>query len=241
MITSPRSTGATAVGITLAPGPGRITALLVAGLPLVVILVIGVVTASGGGTPSGYGGLPGSGGLSGVTPAQSAAGPTPAADGADQTPAGVQGDSYSASPGSASPGSAFGAVTPTAADGPGSVPATVPVSVPGSVPATSASVSASPVVTGPAGTVTAAYAAVNRRDYATAYALGLDVSGEPYATFVQGFSGTAHDALTIVGVAGGTVTVTLAATNKDGSEQTFAGTYTVSDGHITGADMEQTG
>jgi hypothetical protein len=89
--------------------------------------------------------------------------------------------------------------------------------------------------------VRAAYDAVNRHDYKTAYSLGLATSGQSYASFARGYQGTASVTLTIVGVEGDTVTVALTAVQKDGSEQKYDGTYTVSGGQITGAQIKSTG
>jgi hypothetical protein len=88
--------------------------------------------------------------------------------------------------------------------------------------------------------VLAAYAAINRHDYRTAYSIGLGVAGQSYSSYVAGYQSTAHVDVTITGVEGDTVGVTLAATQTNGSTKTFAGTYTVSGGHITGAQIQPT-
>lgn len=84
------------------------------------------------------------------------------------------------------------------------------------------------------------YAAINSRDYATAWRLGGDHFAASYAAFVQGFAGTDHDILQVVGVTGETVRVDLTAYQSDGSSQHFSGTYTVSGSTIVDASIQQT-
>lgn len=93
----------------------------------------------------------------------------------------------------------------------------------------------------PAGVVEAYFAAINAGEYSQAWALGGDNLGQSYAQFAAGFAGTAEDSVEIVAVHGDTVTVDLTANNNDGSQQTFAGTYTVRGNQITGASVVQTG
>jgi hypothetical protein len=209
-----------AAGITLAPGPGRVAALMVVGVPLLIIMVIGVVTKGGGGGTPGYGGLPAGGYSQPVTTTQ-------ASDSQDPAPPVAEGVSYSSSPVSSPVVSSPVVSSPV-------------VSSPAAV-TPSATDTATDAASGPAATVRAAYEAVNRHDYAAAYALGLGTPGQSYASFLAGYQGTASVALTITGVDGDTVTVTLTATQEDGSQQTYGGTYTVSDGHILSAQIQQTG
>jgi hypothetical protein len=212
-----------AAGITLAPGPGRVAALMLVGVPLLIIMVIGFVTKGGGGGTPGYSGLPAGGYSQTVTTTQ-------ASDIQDPAQPAAEGVSYSSSPISSPAASSPvvsspAAVTPSATDTASAAPAS-PVS------ATASS---------PAATVQAAYEAVNRHDYAAAYALGLGTPGQSYTSFVAGYQGTASVALTVTGAEGDTVTVTLTATQEDGSQQTYGGTYTVSDGHIVSAQIQQVG
>ena len=93
---------------------------------------------------------------------------------------------------------------------------------------------------GPAGTVKAYIAAINRHDYAAAWNLGGRNGPASYPEFVQGFSATARDTLTIVSVSGDVVTVQLSAVQTSGAVMTFQGTYTVQDGVITGSAIKQT-
>lgn len=87
-----------------------------------------------------------------------------------------------------------------------------------------------------AATVVADYfAAINARDYATAWALGGKNVSSSYASFVQGFAGTAQDSIQILNATPSTATVALDAVQTDGSVRSFEGTYTVTSGVITGA------
>ena len=85
------------------------------------------------------------------------------------------------------------------------------------------------------------YAAINSHDYSRAWALGGKNLGQSYAEFTTGFRDTEVDSVEIVSTHGHTVSVYLTADNYDGSQQTFAGSYTVSGGQITGASISQTG
>jgi serine/threonine protein kinase len=94
---------------------------------------------------------------------------------------------------------------------------------------------------GPAATVRAYFAAINAHDYAKAWELGGKNTGSSYSSFVNGFDGTARDKVTVLSVAGRVVSVDLAATQTDGSVQSYQGTYTVTGGVITQSHIEQTG
>jgi hypothetical protein len=101
------------------------------------------------------------------------------------------------------------------------------------------SASPSPSATGPAAVVLAAYADINRHDYQGAYNLGLAQNGQSYSTFAQGYSTTQSDTVTVTGVSGDVVSVSLLAVSTDGTQRTYSGTYTVSGGSITGASLQQ--
>ena len=98
-------------------------------------------------------------------------------------------------------------------------------------------------------TVTAYFDAINRHDYPGAYRLlGADLQGgQSLDQFAAGFATTAHDAVTIVGVApeGGdlAVSMVLIATQTDGSVRSFSGRYLigVESGSIVvvGADVHE--
>ena len=91
----------------------------------------------------------------------------------------------------------------------------------------------------PTDTVRAYIAAINGHRYARAWHLGGRNTGGSYASFVNGFAGTAKDTLTIVSVSGDVVTARLSAKQTDGSVDTYQGTYTVHHGVIVGADVAQ--
>jgi hypothetical protein len=131
----------------------------------------------------------------------------------------------------AAPSSGPPAGTPTSA-GPASSPAPLPQTPNPESPGPPSA---------PAGVVQAYFAAINKRDYSTAWQLGGSSLGGSYAAFVQGFSTTAKDTVTILLSSGNVVTVRLVAEQTDGSTKTFAGTYTVTDGIITSSNVQQTG
>ena len=112
-------------------------------------------------------------------------------------------------------------------------------------PTPSATGSAGSAGSGPAAVVQAYYAAINNHDCGKAWSLGGDnisaASGQTYQQFCQGFSTTSRDVLTVEGVAGDTVTVSVLAEQTNGSSQTFQGSYVVSDGVIDSASVQQSG
>jgi hypothetical protein len=83
------------------------------------------------------------------------------------------------------------------------------------------------------------FADINEGRYLAAWKLTPEA--EPYVKFKAGFAGTAHDAVTIESVAGSVVTVKLAATQDDGTVRTYQGTYTVTNGVISSADVLRVG
>ncbi|WP_410602197.1 hypothetical protein [Amycolatopsis sp. lyj-90] len=90
-------------------------------------------------------------------------------------------------------------------------------------------------------TVIAYYDAINRRDFLTAWNLGGQrlAKGGTYASYAKGYATTSWAALTVTSVSGNTVYVDLSARQTDGSLRTFSGSYTVSGGAITGANMKR--
>jgi hypothetical protein len=100
--------------------------------------------------------------------------------------------------------------------------------------------SPSPSATGPAAVVLAYFAAIDQRDFETAWGLGGDNLGESYAGFVNQFSNTEQDTVTVTSVDGDAVSADLVAQNDNGTTQDFAGTYTVTNGAITTFDVQQT-
>ncbi|MER7693759.1 protein kinase [Streptomyces sp. NPDC097610] len=82
------------------------------------------------------------------------------------------------------------------------------------------------------------FAAINARDYARAWDLGGKNLGGSYDSYVKGFSTTVSDTVTIESVSGDTVAVRLDALQTDGTHKFFAGTYTVRNGTIVAADVQ---
>lgn len=92
---------------------------------------------------------------------------------------------------------------------------------------------------GPEATVTAYFDAINNRDFAAAWELGGKNLDQDYDSFVAGFGTTQRDDVTVTGTSGDDVSVTVVAWETDGTQTTFEGTYTVSGGVITSADMRE--
>ncbi len=90
-------------------------------------------------------------------------------------------------------------------------------------------------------TVIAYYDALNRGDFPTAWNLGGQrlAKGGTLASYAKGFATTSWAAVTVTSVSGKTVYVDLSARQTDGSLRTFSGSYTVSGGAITGANMKR--
>ncbi|MEU3239034.1 hypothetical protein ACFYNH_29665 [Streptomyces anthocyanicus] len=206
-----------APGLALTPGPVRNQALTVIAVPFVLIVVLAVVLATTGpddGAPA-TDGLYGSGALpdwgSGTTD-----------DGT--TDDGTSGDgTYDNDPygdGTADETPTDDTTTDTATDD----TATEDTTADGS---------------GPEATVTAYFDAINNRDFAAAWELGGKNLDQDYDSFVAGFGTTQRDDVTVTGTSGDDVSVTVVAWETDGTQTTFEGTYTVSGGVITSADMRE--
>ncbi|MEU9693097.1 hypothetical protein [Amycolatopsis japonica] len=90
-------------------------------------------------------------------------------------------------------------------------------------------------------TVIAFYDAINRRDFLTAWNLGGQrlAKGGTFASWSSGYATTSWAAVTVRSVSGNTVYVDLSARQTDGSLRTFSGSYTVSGGVITAANMKR--
>ncbi|MEU3828397.1 hypothetical protein AB0F36_24235 [Streptomyces sp. NPDC029080] len=201
-----------------AGGRERTYALLIGGVPFLLILLMGIVPhldpddGGGSGVPSydGRGGY--SGGYSGGYDLSTPDVPTPDASTAY----------YTTEPSEPAYGTD---ATDTAA---------VPTDTAGTEPSDG-------TTTGPDGTVDRFFDAINERDYQTAWDLGgrnLDVS---YSSFVSGYATTERDEVTVDSVDGETVWVHLLARQTDGTQKSYSGRYTVVDGVITGASMTPTG
>jgi serine/threonine protein kinase len=94
-----------------------------------------------------------------------------------------------------------------------------------------------PPVVGPAKVVREFFTDINLGRYFRAWELTTKTT--PYATFAAGYAGTEHDALTIESVSGNVVTARLAAEQDDGTIKLYEGTYTVTNGVISSADVRQ--
>jgi hypothetical protein len=88
------------------------------------------------------------------------------------------------------------------------------------------------------------YQDINSHDYASAWAMGGSNlnGGTGYDAWVAGYATTSWDSLSTWQYYPGSnaVQVTITATETDGSVRTYAGSYTVSNGVITGGNLEQT-
>jgi hypothetical protein len=93
--------------------------------------------------------------------------------------------------------------------------------------------------TDPAAVVEQYYDAINQQDYQTAWNLGGDNINSDYTSFVNGFQDTASVNLTISGVNGDTVYVSLQSQQTDGTTTYYSGTYTVDDGTIQSGSLQQ--
>ncbi|MFD3427284.1 hypothetical protein [Nocardia fluminea] len=93
--------------------------------------------------------------------------------------------------------------------------------------------------TGPEATVLDYFAAVNRRDYSTAWALGGRNLDTDFGHFAGGFATTDQVRVTIFGVDGNQVHTSLDAVQTDGRRKAFTGFYEVRDGVIVAARMRE--
>lgn len=197
----------------LAPAPGRIRnqALIVIGAPFLLVVALIVVLGTAGGSDS----VSPSGGFDGGTLGGAFTG-DPFGDGTNDD--GTDGDEpYTDDPYTDTPYTDEPAQSQEA-DASDTTPAA-----------------------GPEATVTAYFEAINDRDFTTAWDLGGKNLDQDYDHFVAGFDTTESDELTVHGTAGETVYVTFTARQTDGSEQTYDGSYTVRDGLIVSAVVQERG
>ncbi|CAL9538167.1 hypothetical protein [Streptomyces sp. enrichment culture] len=221
-----------APGLALTPGPLRNQAMTVIAIPFVLIVVLAVVLATNGpddGAPA-TDGLYGSGALpdwgSGTTDdGTSDDGTSPDGTYGDDP---YEDDTYD--------GGTYG----DDPYGDGTTDDTATDDATTDDPATDgATDDATTDETGPEATVTAYFDAINNRDFAAAWELGGKNLDQDYDSFVAGFATTQRDDLTVTGTSGDDVSVTVVAWETDGTQTTFEGTYTVSGGVITSADMRE--
>ncbi|MET8563251.1 hypothetical protein ABZV75_22650 [Streptomyces flaveolus] len=203
-----------------AGGRERTYALLIGGVPFLLILLMGIAShlgpkdGGGPGTPS----IDGSGYSGGYSSGYSG---------------GYSGGSDPSSPNTPAPDTSTAYETPTWASTDSADP-TDTASSPAGTESTEAA-------DGPAGTVTRFFEAINEHDYRTAWDLGGKNLDASYTSFVSGFATTERDDVTIESVQGGTVWVDLLARQTDGTQKSYSGRYTVVDGVITDASMKPTG
>ncbi|MGW2460099.1 hypothetical protein HKX69_07900 [Streptomyces argyrophyllae] len=199
-----------------AGGRERTYALLIGGVPFLLILLTGIAShlgsqdGGGPGTPSVYG--------SGYSGGYSD---------------GYSGGSGPSSPDTPAPDTSTAYETPTWPSTDGADP-TDTASSPAGTESTETADS-------PAGTVTRFFEAINERDYQTAWDLGGKNLDASYTSFVSGFATTERDDVTIESAQGETVWVDLLARQTDGTQKSYSGRYTVVDGVITDASMNPTG
>jgi hypothetical protein len=109
-------------------------------------------------------------------------------------------------------------------------------------PSASAPSAASPSgANSPAAVVEAYFAAIDAENYEEAWTLGGENLGESYTQFAAGFANTATDSVEVLSTSGSVVTIDLTATQTDGTQQQFTGTYTVTGHAITSASVTRTG
>ena len=121
---------------------------------------------------------------------------------------------------------------------PSSSPSSTGAATPPPAPTATAPPPATTSTNSPQAVVEQYFAAITARNYALAWALGgKNIEGGSYNQFVQGFATTSSDSVTIVSTSGDTVTITLDATQTDGTHKFFAGTYTVKNGVIVAANV----
>ncbi|MFF0590968.1 hypothetical protein ACFYWD_33940 [Streptomyces sp. NPDC003781] len=217
-----------APGLALTPGPLRNQAMIVIAIPFVLIVVLAVVLAANGpddGAPS-TDGLYGSGALpdwgSGTTDdGTSDDGTSPDGTYGDDP---YEDDTYD--------GGTYG-------DDPYGDGTTDDTATDDATTDDTATDDATMDETGPEATVTAYFDAINNRDFAAAWELGGKNLDQDYDSFVAGFATTQRDDVTVTGTSGDDVSVTVVAWETDGTQTTYEGTYTVSGGVITSADMRE--
>ncbi|MGV9984464.1 hypothetical protein [Streptomyces olivaceus] len=215
-----------APGLALTPGHVRNQAMTVVAIPFVLIVVLAVVLATAGDDEApGTGGLYGNSSLPGWDSGTDD-GTVPDGSG------GLTGEGAWPDDGTTD---GTGTDDPTAGDAPETSGEDTPADSPYADPNDDAYADED----GPAATVTAYFDAINERDFPTAWELGGRNLDEDYDHFVAGFDTTESDELTVVGTTGEDVSVTFVARQTDGSQQAFDGTYTVRDGVIVDAAVQE--
>ncbi|MFB6553640.1 hypothetical protein [Streptomyces sp. NPDC056405] len=231
-----------APGLALAPGPVRNQALTVIAIPFVLIVVLAVVLATTGrddGAPA-TDGLYGSGALPDWVDGTDDDGTNPDGLGGQDTSPWDDGTTDEPTDGTYDDRTYDGTTDAplddttddTATDGTATGDAT-------DDPADSPFTDGDGDGNGPEATVTAYFEAINNRDFQAAWELGGKNLDADYDHFVAGFETTERDEVTVTGTTGDEVSLTVVAWETDGSRTTYEGTYTVTDGVITSADMRE--
>jgi len=130
---------------------------------------------------------------------------------------------------------------PPSTTGPTPAPSTTPPSAPSAVPAP-APVTTQPQITNPWAVVSAYYGDIESGNYAQAWSLlspSMQAQLGPYNAWVAGYQTTQNTTLSELGLSGGTVTVSISATETDGTRRSYTGYYTVDNGKITSARITQ--
>ncbi|WEO95587.1 hypothetical protein A6P39_017020 [Streptomyces sp. FXJ1.172] len=210
-----------------AAGQERTYALIIAGVPLLLILLTGVLPQLGSGSGGSTGtSVTGSGGYSYQPSLTDPAAPGISAPDISTPDISTTATSttYGTDPQAPAPGTEATGLSPSPAD----------------TQATD-SASGTPGAGDPASTVTRYFAAINNRDFHTAWDLGGKNLDSSYSSFVSGFEGTERDDVTVGTVDGTAVSVSLVAQQTDGTQKSYSGRYTVVDGVITAASITPAG
>jgi hypothetical protein len=211
------------VGLVPGAGPARLWGLAVVGVPLLVIILIGLVAgpsgSSGSAAPDGRGS--GSGTSAGDTSLGAALLPS-------WTPR------NGPEPSTTAPADApFLPDTTGPAD-------TDPATATPQDQATVTGTGEPTAFTGAQAVVAAYFDAINNRDYQAAWNLGGSNFADDYDQFVAGFSTTDSDAVTFLSVQQDVVRVYFQAWQDDGTADSYNATFTVSGGKITGGKVTPT-
>ncbi|MGX9890324.1 hypothetical protein [Streptomyces sp. NPDC002276] len=194
-------------GLIPPAGAARTWGLTVLGVPLVIVLLLGLVDGA-------Y-----SGGGGGAQAAQPWSPPTTSLSSYTYT------DAPSVVP------TPYGASDPTSVPTPTDTDTDIDTVTPTPTPTPTDEVTPA---ADPETAVTAYFAAINNHEYQTAWDLGGKNLGDPdYDAFVAGYATTERDSISQVSVQGTVVTLVLNALQTDGTSHSYHATYTVLDGVIT--------
>lgn len=212
-------------GLIPPAGSARTWGLTVIGVPLLLILLLGLVDGS---TQDGSGSTGDPGPFTGLgTGSQSQPEASPATPYTDPVAPDTYGTSDTATTsGTTEPGD-IGDLFGTSPDHATATGTETPTST-------------STATAGPEAVVTAYFAAINNRDYQTAWDLGGKNLHTDYASFASGFATTQRDTINVVSVQGAVVRLVLDALETDGTSRSYDATYTVRDGEITGGTATPT-